>query len=118
MTALPKDLLDNIHCSLWMSSLLMYFLTWTKETPPGLWYFIFLKASLVSKDFGKDTIQKFSLFHALELCNQVPHLIEQWTHIFHRPFIFLLCHPCTYKYPSSCLWHPWTEVIPCGLQLS
>lgn len=71
----------------------MYFLTWRKECPPGLWDFRFLKASLVSEDFGKDSIQKFTLFHALELCNYAPFSLSNGpTFSIDLVFFFFVIH--------------------------
>lgn len=72
-----------------MSSLPRYSLTWSYPTT-GISSLLLLAlgpripgSCLSSKDWGKDGMQYPSLFHVL--CNQVPHLIEQWDHILTSP---------------------------------
>lgn len=47
--------------------------------PWSPWETPFLKASLASKDWGKEGIRYLSLFHAL--CHQGPHPSQQWAQI-------------------------------------
>lgn len=75
----------------------------------GIW---FLMAGLASKDWSKRCIQYLGLFHVQS--HWGPCLIHQQAHIF--PGLF--CCSCTYRSPSSCLWHPWTDSITTALWLS
>lgn len=85
---------------------------------PSFWNSEFLKASLVSKDWGKGGIHYLSLFCVL--CNQAPCLIQQWAQIvLSLPFVAYLVFFDTPEQIQFCLdfsipnFNPgWSDSVP------